>query len=150
MDQPLKLDTRPFEPQDQEAVRDLINQGLGEHWGHVDPSKNPDLEDIAKSYESETFLVAWREGQIIATGALVQRTSQTGEIVRMSVARHFRRQGIGRQMLDALCQQAWQRGFNRLILETTATWDEVIDFYLSYGFRKTHDRDGDVYFCLDL
>ncbi|MCP4415536.1 MAG: hypothetical protein GY805_02870, partial [Chloroflexi bacterium] len=41
---------RPFHPQDQSATKQLILAGLVEHWGELDPSLNPDLNDIARSY----------------------------------------------------------------------------------------------------
>ena len=140
----------PFRPSDQSAVKALILAGLVEHWGRLDPYKNPDLDDIAASYKDATFLVARRGEEIVGCGALVPHGTQEAEIKRMSVAVHARRQGIGRQILTALCEQARRQGFQRVILETTSTWSEVIAFYLDFGFRITHHQDGDTYFTLDL
>ena len=144
------LTITPFHPDDQVAVKQLILAGLVEHWGFLDPTKNPDLENIAVSYAGATFLVARWGADIIGTGALVPHQAGTAEIVRMSVAQQHRRRGIGRRILDALIAQARAQGFQRIILETTATWQEVIEFYLRCGFRITHDKDGDVYFLLEL
>ncbi len=146
----MNLKIVPFQPQDQEAVKALILAGLVEHWGCLDPSKNPDLADIQTAYAGATFLVAWLDGRIVGTGALVPRSAQVAEIVRMSVAAQVRRQGIGRALLEHLCERARQLGFGRLILETTATWHEVIKFYQQYGFTITHFHEDDVYFSLDL
>ena len=68
----------------------------------------------------------------------------------MSVAAGMRRKGIGRLILDQLVQRARAAGYRQVILETTAPWLEVIEFYLQYGFHTTHFREGDVYFALDL
>ena len=68
----------------------------------------------------------------------------------MSVAKDLRRQGVGRRILQSLCDEAVARGYKYVILETTETWNEVIAFYQSFGFRITHHKDGDVYFKLDL
>lgn len=144
------LSLLPFQPADQPAVKALILSGLAGHWGALDPTKNPDLDDIALTYKDAYFLVARLEGQIVGCGALVPRSPDTAEIVRMSVAASARRQGLGRQILSALCAEAKARGCKRVILETTETWQEVIAFYQSYGFIITHYRDGDVYFALDL
>lgn len=146
--QPVLL--RPFKPEDQVAVKNLVLSGLVEHWGVLDPTRNPDLDDIADSYANAVFLVAWLEDRIIGTGALLPREGGVAEIVRMSVARDFRRLGVGRRILNALCTHARRLGCKQVVLETTATWTEVIEFYLRYGFRITHTRDGDVYFSLDL
>jgi len=141
---------RPFQPSDQKAVKTLVLAGLLDHWGKLDPAKNPDLDDIAASYQRGLFLVACRNQEIIATGALLPRSRDTAEIVRMSVAVGCRRQGIGNLLLDNLCEQARLRGFRRIILETTASWRDVINFYLRYGFRITHEKDGNVWFTLQL
>ncbi len=148
----------PFQPEDQDAVKHLILSGLGEHWGKIDPSKNPDLDDISSNYAGTTFLVARlqhskctrRGDRIVGTGALIPRPDGKAEVVRMSVAADMRRKRIGRLILDQLVQRARAAGFRQVILETTATWLEVIEFYLRYGFHITHYLDGDVYFALDL
>jgi putative acetyltransferase len=124
--------------------------GLADHWGKLDPSKNPDLNDIGSTYAHATFLVAWLQGKIVGTGALVPRSEEVVEIVRMSVARDVRRQGIGRLILQQLIVHAQAGGYRQVILETTSTWLEVVAFYERCGFRITHHRDGDTYFALDL
>ena len=149
-----KLSIQPFKPQDQEAVKKLIQNGLGEHWGYIDETLNPDLDDISETYAEATFLVACLNGKIVGTGALVPRSAEVGEIVRMSVTKELRRRGIGRQILERLVQEGKRLGYERLILETTSSWDEVIAFYKDYGFEVTHMEEGefgeDVYFKLDL
>jgi len=144
------IEISPFRSEDQDAVQALILAGLEEHWGFLDESKNPDLKDIAASYQAGEFLVAWLDNKIVGTGAFVPRSEQTVEIVRMSVVKCMRRQGIGRRVLGELCRRAYQRGYKRVILETTATWQSTISFYRSCGFQITHYSDGDVYFGLDL
>jgi len=146
----LAVEIRPFHLDDQKPARDLILAGLEEYWGKLDENKNPDLNNIADSYRDGIFLVACLQGKIVSTGALLPRSAGTAEIVRMSVARHLRRQGIGRKMLEELCCRIFQRGFRQVILETTATWKNVIAFYQAFGFQISHYADGDVYFVLDL
>ncbi len=140
----------PFRPEDQTAVKGLVLAGLAEHWGQIDPTLNPDLNDIATSYASATFLVAWKEGQIVGCGALVPRADGVAEIRRMSVSVDRRRQGIARQILERLIERARLDGCKKVILETTAAWAGVIQFYLSNGFHITHFQDGDVYFAMEL
>ena len=127
---------------------------MGEHWGAINTDLNPDLNDIEAHYAGETFLVAWLGGQIVGSGALIRQSEQVAEIVRMSVATDRRRRGIGQKILKQLCREAAQRGFRRIVLETTSTWHEVIEFYRRFGFCITHHQDGpfggEVYFALDL
>jgi GNAT superfamily N-acetyltransferase len=146
----LPLRIKLFQPEDQESVRSLILDGLAEHWGYLDESKNPDLEDIAFSYGKGTFLVAWLDGKIVGTGAYIPRSDTVVEIARMSVVKELRRQGIGQRILWDLCYRACQKGYKEAILETTKTWQKVIVFYQRFGFKISHYVDDDVYFSLDL
>lgn len=140
----------PFQSENQDAVRALILDGLEEHWGFLDDTKNSDLDDITASYEAGVFFVAKLDGEIVGTGAFLPRSAHTVEVVRMSIARKMRRHGIGKQVLNALCSTVYQHGFRYVVLETTETWQDAISFYRAYGFRMTHHKDGDVYFGLDL
>jgi putative acetyltransferase len=150
MNQSQDINILPFQSEYQAEVRNLILAGLAEHWGTLDPTKNPDLHDITRTYANGIFLVAWQNNHIIGTGALLPKSNDTAEIVRMSVIVSMRRKGIGRMILQKLCEQAKFDGYKRLVLETTETWHEVIEFYKQFGFQITHYQDGDVYFALDL
>jgi putative acetyltransferase len=140
----------PFQPEDQAAVKALVLAGLVEHWGRLDASKNPDLDDIASSYASGTFLIARLAGQVIGSGALVPISESTGQIVRMSVAASHRRLGTGSLILENLLDCARRAGMKEVILETTAVWMGVIEFYKSAGFEITHYQGEDAYLRLGL
>ncbi|PJF46481.1 MAG: GNAT family N-acetyltransferase [Candidatus Thermofonsia Clade 3 bacterium] len=139
-----------FTPADQPEAQALILAGMEERWGALDPSLNPDLNDIAKNYAGGIFLVARWEGQLVGTGALLPEGERTGRIVRMSVARSHRCRGIGARILQALLDEARSRGYRTIVLETTETWDDAIAFYLKHGFRIVARRDGEVHFALTL
>ncbi len=141
-----QLEISPFQPADQNAVKQLVLDGLVDHWGFLDPTKNPDLNDIAKTYRKALFLVARYEGEIIGCGVLFPRSAQHAEIVRMSVKKAWRGQHVGKQILTALLDAARERNLLHIILETTETWTEVVAFYQRNGFEITHYLDGDVYF----
>ena len=140
---------RPFEPSDQLQAQEVILAGLQDHWGERDRSKNPDLHDIGASYASATFLVACEGERIVGTGALIPRQNGVAEIVRMSVVASNRRKGLGR-ILSELLRRAEDMGVRTVVLETSRTWGEVIQFYLAHGFAITHYANGDVYFALTL
>ena len=139
-----------FQSENQVETRNLILAGLAEHWGMLDPGKNHDLDDISSTYANAVFLVAWHRKRIIGTGALIPKSNNTAEIVRMSVAIDMRRKGVGGQILQRLYEHASSSGFQRLALETTETWDEVIEFYKQFGFQISHQLNGDIYFTLDI
>ena len=145
-----EIQIRPFAPTDQTAAKTLILRGLEEHWGVLDLTKNPDLDDIAASYADGVFLVALQGEELVGTGALLPETEGVGRIVRMSVATALRRHGLGKALLDRLCTAARQKGYRQLVLETTKTWDDAIGFYTRYGFRTVHIDDEDHHFSLIL
>ncbi|MBA4385383.1 MAG: GNAT family N-acetyltransferase [Anaerolinea sp.] len=148
MDQAYSI--QPFRPENQQEARNLVLAGLEEHWGFLDPTLNLDLIDIATSYADGLFLVARRADSIVGTGALLPRSHDTAEIMRMSVASTLRRSGLGSAILQHLCDYAKTMGYLKLVLETTSTWQEVIEFYLRFGFQITHQKEGDTYFVLNL
>jgi GNAT superfamily N-acetyltransferase len=141
---------RPLAPADAAQARALILEGLAEHWGTLDARLNPDLDDIPASYADGLFLVAEIGGVLAGTGALIPEEPGAGLFMRMSAAREKRRQGIGRLLLDALLAAARQRGYRRIVLETTATWEDAIAFYRRAGFEPVAERHGDLHFVLAL
>ncbi len=141
---------RPFQPKDQIAAKNLILAGLEERWGALDPDKNPDLDDIGRAYGRGRFLAAECGGEIVGTGALLLEDGGYGRIVRMSVAKEKRRQGIATAILNELIAFARQSGCTHLTLETTADWTDAIQFYLNNGFTITHYANGNVYFRRNL
>jgi GNAT superfamily N-acetyltransferase len=147
---PCKFLLRPFEPGDQPACKELILAGLKEHWGILDYSLNPDLNDIAAAYVDGLFLTAWQDSRLAGTGALLPGSEACFQVVRMSVEQRWRRQGLGQQILSGLEDAAKKMGAKRLVLETTAEWQEVIQFYLHSGYQIMYSRDGDTYFEKEL
>ena len=87
------LTVRPFEPGDQEVARLLILEGLREHFGFIDETRNTDLDDIPSYYADGLFLVALSRGELVGTGALVPIGRRTAQVVRMSVDRGRRQAG---------------------------------------------------------
>jgi choline dehydrogenase len=143
-----------FRRGDQAAVRRLILEGLEEHWGTLDPQFNTDLDDIEANYAGGVVLVARDAGRIVGVGAITPVAPGEGEVKRMSVARDARRRGIGTALLIALLADAKEREWRSVRLETTADWDDAVQFYRAFGFVLTHYEEGafgrDAYFRMDL
>ncbi len=142
------IEIRPFHPRYQAETKQLILAGLADHWGTLDLSLNADLNNIAHSYAGETFLLAFEGDTVVGCGALIREEGMAGygRIVRMSINKANRRQGIGARILRELEETAVQRQFLKLVLETTETWQEVVTFYLANGYRMIEHRDGDTHF----
>jgi ribosomal protein S18 acetylase RimI-like enzyme len=153
-----QLEIRPFRTQDQEAAKQLVTTGLGERWGWIDPTLNPDLNDITTSYAEGIFLVAFLADALVATGALMPEVTPDGfhalRLVRMSVRTDLRGQGVGRRLLDSLldvaCADARHQQNRLIVLETTSTWTDAIRFYSRYGFQLVEERDGGTHMILEL
>lgn len=143
---------RPFAAGDQFAARTLILAGLGEHFGAIDESRNPDLDDITATYlvPGQAFVVAEAQGKIVGTGALIKEQEQVGRLVRMSVASAQRRQGIGRALVAHLVSLAREHGYSRLVLETNEGWDNAVGLYQACGFSEVVQTDGLVHMVRDL
>ena len=85
------LDIRPFRVEDQQNARQLVLDGLSEHFGNINEELNPDLDDIAVSYAGDLFLVAEQAGVIVGCGALIYEGDGIARVQRMSVLRTLRR-----------------------------------------------------------
>jgi ribosomal protein S18 acetylase RimI-like enzyme len=136
---PSKFTIRAFTPADQDAAKWLVNEGLGERFGNVDESFNPDLDDIAAHYiaRGHLFVVAEESGGLIGTGCLVIAADGTmGQMVRLSVRYDRRGQGVGRALVGYLLRMAQARGLRRVWMETNASWDSAIRLYERCGFRR--------------
>ena len=58
----MSVTIRQFQPIDQEEARRIVLEGLGEHFGVIDESLNPDLDDIQESFivaGDEFYVAQW-------------------------------------------------------------------------------------------
>jgi GNAT superfamily N-acetyltransferase len=131
-----ELCIRSFEVGDQEQARRLILEGLGEHFGYINETLNPDLEDILRNYlrAGHVFVVACIGWELVGTGALLSHGEGISEMVRISTRKDYRRRGIGQSIVTYLVNVARLRGDRRIIVKTNATWHDAIHLYQRLGF----------------
>jgi GNAT superfamily N-acetyltransferase len=131
-----ELCIRSFEVDDQEQARWLILEGLGEHFGYLDETLNPDLDDILHTYlrAGHVFVVACMGRELVGTGALILHGEGISEMVRISTRKTYRRRGIGQAIVTYLVDVARQRGDRRIIVKTNASWHDAIHLYQRLGF----------------
>ena len=144
---------RPFRRSDQPEARRCILEGLGEHFGFIDESCNPDPDDIGEAYPAPEalFLVAESdEGMIIGTGCLLRENHDEGRIVRMSVRKSRRRRGVGGEILRTLVAAARDRGMRRLVIATEPHWEDAVGFYRRAGFVPYGSDEVDVFMELPI
>jgi GNAT superfamily N-acetyltransferase len=146
------LNVRSFATPDQEEVQQLILTGLAEHFKYLDPSLNPDIDDISATYLSkgDFFLIAERNNSIIATGALVRVSLHTGRIVRVSVAYEHRRKGIGQIIVNHLLNEGRQLNLKHILVETNLDWHEALAFYQDLGFSEYMRDIESIHMSLEL
>lgn len=146
------LNIRLFEARDQEAARQLILTGLGEHFGWVDETCNPDLDDILADYiePGHVFIIAEINAELVGTGALVTESKTAGRIVRMSVDPMHRRMGIGEALVAYLVDAAGQKGLTQVRVTTDHGWEDAIGLYQHSGFTITSRDDTGIHFSLAL
>lgn len=133
---------RPFSHSDQEDAKSVILEGLGNHFGYIDETLNPDLDDIWQHYivKGDIFVVAECEGELVGTGGLIREIGGNGRLVRMSVRQLHQRKGIGQSIVCHLIEKAQEQGYRHLLVETNFDWNDAIGLYLSCGFQE-YDRD---------
>ncbi|GMX65044.1 hypothetical protein Elgi_43140 [Paenibacillus elgii] len=131
----------------QEQARRIVHAGLEERFGELDPSYNKDLDDIMSWYagQGHLFLTGALEGKMVCTGALIQEGGDVGRIARMSVWKPYRRRGIARRMLQELERRARQKGYAKLVLETTAAWLDAVQFYKANGYVEVQRDEEEVH-----
>jgi N-acetylglutamate synthase-like GNAT family acetyltransferase len=148
----LEVKIRNFQAQDQEIVKTLILEGLGEHFGRINPDLNPDLNDIHSTYvqAGHSFVVAEIGGQIVGTAALVNESPQVGRIVRVTVSPAQRRAGIGRLLVEYLVKTAVEQEITKLLVETNLDWYDAIRLYQRCGFVEYGRDEESVHLSLVL
>jgi ribosomal protein S18 acetylase RimI-like enzyme len=132
----------------QEEAKMVILSGLEERFGTLDNTMNQDLNNILQTYlkVKNTFLIGLFQNKVICTGALIYENTRTGRIVRMSVLREYRRKGFARTILIELEKIAKLMGYTRIVLETTSTWDDAINFYKSSGYTEYNKVEEEIHF----
>ena len=79
--------------------------------------------------------MAIRDEKLVGTFGLEQAAADAMELRRMYVDVAFRREGIGRRMLDYAEAECRRRGVARLVLSTAAIQKAAVALYRSAGYK---------------
>jgi ribosomal protein S18 acetylase RimI-like enzyme len=114
---------RRYKPKDIQRIHELHIQALKSVPNLIIPDGpiDGDLIDIEKEYINNggDFLVAEFEGIIIGMGAIRRKDRSCGEIRRMRIDPQYWRKGIGQLLLTKLEEIAKEKGYTRLVLDTS-------------------------------
>jgi GNAT superfamily N-acetyltransferase len=133
------LSIQPVTLETENEARKVIFDGFSEYFSTVRPELNPDLTSILKYYSKtgNLFLVGLVDKEVVCTGGLNREASDVARIVRMSVAKPYRKQGIGLKMLTKLEHAAKQMGYRKIVIETNNNWEKPISLYMRAGYKET-------------
>ncbi|WP_088071565.1 GNAT family N-acetyltransferase [Gottfriedia luciferensis] len=97
------------------------------HALNLDGLKKPDI----------TFWSIWDQGVLVGCGALKELDQQHGEVKSMRTSSAHLRKGVARRMLQHIIDEARNRGYKRLSLETGSmdAFNPAKKLYSNFGFR---------------
>ena len=127
----IEITAEPFDSPDSVALREDLARELTERYGaDLEPGKKPTAADVA------VWVVAREDGRALGCGALRSLGEPVVEIKRMYVRREARGRGIGAAVLNRLEQEAVERGFRVVRLETGPLQPEAVHLYERAGYRE--------------
>lgn len=92
-------------------------------------------------HQSCVSVVAEDENEILAGFAIGQygdrQTYRHASIVSIDVSPHYRRRGLGRQLMEWIESRLCERGAQSVRLEVAVDDPEAIEFYRHLGYRAT-------------
>ena len=117
-------------------IAKLLADHLREMNQHSPPESVHAL-DLEKLRQPDiTFWAIWNGDELVGCGALKELDENHAEIKSMRTTAKYRGKGAGKLMLRHILDEAKQRGYKRLSLETgsTAAFEPARRLYASHGF----------------
>jgi putative acetyltransferase len=118
-----------------------IHALLAEHMRSmlsISPPESVHALDLTGLLKPEiTFWTAWSGGELLGCGALKELDAFHGEIKSMRTASAHLRKGVARALLGHILNEAANRGYKRLSLETGSqgAFEPARRLYESFDFR---------------
>ena len=133
----------PDTPEALEAVREIFR----EYAGLLDVDLcfqgfEAELASLPGDYAAPAggLLLAWVDGSLAGCGAFrplpESDYANACEMKRLYVRRAFRRFGLGRQIAQALLDNATQAGYSAMLLDTLDDMEAARELYASLGFAE--------------
>ncbi|OXM82514.1 GNAT family N-acetyltransferase [Paenibacillus rigui] len=134
---------RQYQQTDQEMVMKLHVEGLNQFSASIgNPFLDKDIEHIEDSYihNNGEFFVGLMDNRIVSMGAYRKYDNDSAEIKRIRIDQEYQRKGIGQLILTALEKSAKEKGYKRLILDTTIKQFPAIKLFERNGYKETNRK----------
>lgn len=119
-------------------IFDLLSEHLSDMYA-TSPPESVHALDIEKLRKPDiTFWSVWINGCLAGCGALKELDSTTAEIKSMRTAKDFRRQGVAAALLGHILDEAKDRHYKTLYLETGSMeyFAAAVKLYKGFGFTE--------------
>lgn len=135
---------RSADVEDGRPVRRIVFDILNEYRVPADPDDSDrDVMDFGENSEPRRLtFVAECEGAIVGCVIVTPTEEGVGKLSKLFVARRYRRQGVGRKLMEQALQAALEHNYSRLVIHTRARYREAIAFYESSGWKRGPDNSG--------
>ncbi|MBI4335334.1 MAG: GNAT family N-acetyltransferase [Candidatus Omnitrophica bacterium] len=102
-----------------------------------------DLDNISGAYGGirDTFFVAEKEGEIIATAGIKEDAKDSALLRRVFVNPNQRRKGYGALLLGEAIKFCKDRGYKELVFRTTGKMTQAIELCKKKGFTEIEKLD---------
>ena len=135
---------RPEDPEAAPLLADLVVE-YSTRYGRT--NENTQLTEVpASDFHTErggAFVLLRHGDETVAGGAIRRYDDQTAEVKRMWTSHLYRRQGLGRRVLEELEAAAAGLGYRKLYLTTGPRQPEAAALYLAVGFQPQFDVEAD-------
>ena len=123
---------------DSPDVQALLREHMASMQEHSPPECVHALDLSGLREASVTFWTVREAGELLGCGALKALNSQSGEIKSMRTAKAHLRKGVATQLLAHILNEAKQRQYQRVSIETgsTAAFHPAISLYKRFGFTQ--------------
>ena len=127
-----KIIVRTMTLDDIPAVGEIERQSFSIPW-----SENAFEESLG--YSHAIFLVAAYQEKIVGYCGMYQ-VFQEGDIINVAVMPEYRKQGVGRCLMEGMIQAALERNILDLTLEVRESNEAAKRLYVSFGFESVGVR----------
>ncbi len=116
----------------------LLNEHHAQMMQYSPPESVHALDTKSLQSSDLTFWQVTMDEKLAGCGALKVLSKKSGEIKSMKTAPGFVRKGVAASILKSIVQEALDRGYNDLFLETGSAqeFEPARKLYISFGFEQ--------------